>query len=192
MVLKPKSWKSHIPAKPMSPCNSTLGILAGSRFITHQFFLTNRSLFLLAWHARMGFDVGKLYYWLDTLTALAPDSPVLLVATHIDERDADIPLTELRRHYPQTISMSFKLNTLPAGIPTWFIARAHRFSTNTHWRSGFEAKVFVGTYSQKLLPRKRFEHENHLALVQAAERDRMVQLTVCGPNPPNFFALRWS
>jgi len=77
----PKSWKSHLPAKPMSPCNSTLGILAGSRFITHQFFLTNRSLFLLAWHARMGFDVGKLYYWLDTLTALVPDSPVLLVAT---------------------------------------------------------------------------------------------------------------
>ncbi|OAD18954.1 hypothetical protein THIOM_005440 [Candidatus Thiomargarita nelsonii] len=53
MVLKPKSWKSHIPAKPMSPCNSTLGILAGSRFITHQFFLTNRSLFLLAWHAQI-------------------------------------------------------------------------------------------------------------------------------------------
>jgi small GTP-binding protein len=332
---------------------------------THQFFLTNRSLFLLAWHARMGFEAGKLYYWLDTLTALAPDSPVLLVATHIDERDADISLAELRHHYPQIIgqceissqtgqgfeafqqtiaqaaanlplmgevwpstwlkaanvlrdstenyitpqalqdimiaqgidgsqqpfltewlhdlgdmlyfpdsneledivilkpqwvseyiskvleskdvikrggiltraemkrlwhdlpstlrehflrlmerfdlsyrdedraisliverlpqtppdyqikwnkikeldnckslSMTFKLNTLPAGIPTWFIARAHRFSTNTHWRYG-----------------ALFEHENHLALVQAAERERTVQLTVRGPNPPNFFAL---
>jgi len=70
---------------------------------THQFFLTNRSLFLLAWHARMGFEAGKLYYWLDTITALAPDSPVLLVATHIDERDADIPFAELRHHYPQII-----------------------------------------------------------------------------------------
>jgi len=332
---------------------------------THQFFLTNRSLFLLAWHARMGFEAGKLYYWLDTLTALAPDSPVLLVATHIDERDADIPLAELRHHYPQiigqseissqtgqgfeafqqtiaqaaanlplmgeiwpstwlkaanvlrdstenyitpqalqdimiaqgidgsqqpfltqwlhdlgdmlyfpdsyeledivilkpqwvseyiskvlesqdvinsggiltreemkrlwhdliptlrehflrlmerfdlsyrdedraisliverlpltppdyqikwnkineldnckAISMTFKLNTLPAGIPTWFIARAHRFSTNTHWRNG-----------------ALFEHENHLALVQAAGHDSTVQLTVRGPNPPNFFAL---
>jgi internalin A len=39
---------------------------------THQFFLTNRSLFLLVWHARMGFEAGKLYYWLDMLTALAP------------------------------------------------------------------------------------------------------------------------
>jgi len=332
---------------------------------THQFFLTNRSLFLLAWHARMGFEAGKLYYWLDTLTALAPDSPVLLVVTHIDERDADIPLAELRHHYPQIIgqceisnktgqgfeafqqtiaqaaanlplmgetwpsiwlkaanvlrdstenyitpqalqnimiaqgidgsqqpfltqwlhdlgdmlyfpdsneledivilkpqwvseyiskvlesedvinsggiltrdemkrlwhdlpstlrehflrlmerfdlsyrdedraisliverlpltppdyqtkwneikaldnckeiTMTFKLNTLPAGIPTWFIARAHRFSTNIHWRYG-----------------ALFEHENHLALVQASERDSTVQLSVRRPNPPNFFAL---
>jgi len=70
---------------------------------THQFFLTNRSLFLLAWQARLGFEASKLYYWLDTLTALAPDSPVLLVATHIDERDADLPIAELCQRYPQII-----------------------------------------------------------------------------------------
>ncbi len=28
---------------------------------THQFFLTNRSLFLLVWNARYGFEQGKLY-----------------------------------------------------------------------------------------------------------------------------------
>ncbi|MBE8988171.1 COR domain-containing protein [Nostoc sp. LEGE 12450] len=70
---------------------------------THQFFLTNRSLFLLAWNARLGFEQGKLYYWLDTIKALAPESPILLIATHIDERDADLPLAELRRKYPQII-----------------------------------------------------------------------------------------
>ena len=332
---------------------------------THQFFLTNRSLFLLAWDAQMGFEAGQLYYWLDTLTALAPDSPVLLVATHIDERDVDIPLTKLRYHYPQIIGqceissqtgqgfdafqqaiaqaaaqlplmgeiwpstwlkaanvlrdstdnyitpqalqdimkaqgigskqqliltqwlhdlgdilyfpdsyelenivilkpqwlseyiskvleseeviksggiltrdemkrlwhdlnptlrehflrlmerfelsyrnedqaisliveclpqtspyyqtkwneikaldnckeirMTFKLNTLPAGILSGFIARAHRFSTNTHWRYG-----------------ALFEHENHLALVQAEPDRSALQLSVRGPNPPNFFAL---
>ncbi|MEH2052127.1 COR domain-containing protein [Nostoc sp.] len=70
---------------------------------THQFFLTNRSLFLLAWNARLGFEQGKLYYWLDTIKALAPESPILLVATHIDERDADLPLRELRDKYPQIV-----------------------------------------------------------------------------------------
>lgn len=68
---------------------------------THQFFLSNRSLFLLAWNARLGFDQGRVYYWLDTIKALAPESPILLVATHIDERSADFPKAELQREYPQ-------------------------------------------------------------------------------------------
>ena len=67
---------------------------------THQFFLSNRSLFLLVWNARQGFDQGKPYKWLDTIKALAPVSPIVLVATHIDER-TDAPLEQLRRDYPQ-------------------------------------------------------------------------------------------
>lgn len=67
---------------------------------THQFFLTNRSIFMLVWNARLGFEQGKLYYWLDTIQALAPESPVLIVATHIDERDAALPLAELKTKYP--------------------------------------------------------------------------------------------
>jgi internalin A len=332
---------------------------------THQFFLTNRSLFLLAWQARLGFEASKLYYWLDTLTALAPDSPVLLVATHIDERDTDLPFAELCQRYPQImgeceissktgqgievlresirqaaaklplmgeiwpstwlkaanairasteneitpqalrklmtehgidrsqqpsliqwlhdlgdilffqdndelddivilnpqwlseyisqvlesedvinkggvfsraemkrlwhdltptmrehflrlmerfdlsyrdesreislvverlphtppdyqskwdgikaiehckeIKITFKLNTLPSGIPTWLIARVHRFSTNTHWRNG-----------------ALFAYDNHLALVQTFPQDNALELSVRGPNPQNFFAL---
>jgi internalin A len=70
---------------------------------THQFFLTNRSLFLLLWNARHGYEQGKLYYWLDQLQARAPQSPVLLVATHIDEREPDLPLAELQAKYPQIV-----------------------------------------------------------------------------------------
>jgi len=70
---------------------------------THQFFLTNRSLFLLAWNARYGYEQGKLYYWLDTLSSLAPDSPILLIATQIDDRHPSIPLAELQRQYPQIV-----------------------------------------------------------------------------------------
>jgi len=70
---------------------------------THQFFLTNRSLFLLVWNARHGYEQGKLYHWMDTIQALAPQSPVLVVATHIDERDADLPFSDLKRTYPQII-----------------------------------------------------------------------------------------
>jgi small GTP-binding protein len=85
---------------------------------THQFFLTNRSLFLLAWNARHGFEQGKLYYWLDTIQALAPESPVLLVATWIDERDADLPLSELQRKYPQIIGQCEISSKTGKGIDT--------------------------------------------------------------------------
>ncbi len=70
---------------------------------THQFFLTNRSLYVLAWNARLGYEQGKLNYWLDTIAVRAPQSPVILVATHTDEREADLPLAELRRNYPQIV-----------------------------------------------------------------------------------------
>jgi small GTP-binding protein len=68
---------------------------------THQFFLTNRSLFVLVWDARHGWEAGKLYGWLDRIQAKAPESPVMIVAAHIDERDADLPLDDLQRKYPQ-------------------------------------------------------------------------------------------
>ncbi len=83
---------------------------------THQFFLTNRSLFVLAWNARHGYEQGKLYYWLDTIQARAPESPVILVATHIDERDADLPLTDLRAKYPQIVAHCEISNKTGQGI----------------------------------------------------------------------------
>ncbi|HTJ69063.1 MAG TPA: COR domain-containing protein [Actinospica sp.] len=72
---------------------------------THQFFLTDRSLFLLLWNSRSGWEQGKLRYWLDIIGARAPKSPVVLVATHsaANERPVDLPLDDLRREYPQIV-----------------------------------------------------------------------------------------
>jgi small GTP-binding protein len=74
---------------------------------THQFFLTNRSLFLVGWNARHGFEQGKLYYWLDTIQALAPESPILLVATHIDSEMPTFPLPSYAASTPR-LSVSAK------------------------------------------------------------------------------------
>ena len=83
---------------------------------THQFFLTNRSLFVLVWNARLGFEQGKLVYWLKTIRANAPDSPVLLVASWSDERDADLPLTEIRERFPQVVGQWEISNKTGAGV----------------------------------------------------------------------------
>ena len=68
---------------------------------THQFFLTKRSLYLVVWNARLGGEQGRLDYWLSTIRALAPDVPVFLVATHIDERAPDLNVPQYRKDYPQ-------------------------------------------------------------------------------------------
>ena len=83
---------------------------------THQFFLTNRSLFLLVWNTRHGYRQGKLYYWLDTIQAKAPESPILLVATHLDERKADLPFKDLRQKYPQIVGQYNASNRTGTGI----------------------------------------------------------------------------
>ncbi|MCP4700859.1 MAG: GTPase [Gammaproteobacteria bacterium] len=87
---------------------------------THQFFLSNRSLFLLAWNARLGFEQGRLYYWLDTIKALAPASPILLIATHTDEREASLPWENLREAYPQIAGTCDISSKSGAGISELF------------------------------------------------------------------------
>ncbi|MER7664866.1 COR domain-containing protein [Streptomyces sp. NPDC096193] len=73
---------------------------------THQFFLTDRSLFLLLWDAQIGWEGSKLHYWLDMIKARAPQAPVVLVATHLGPRPPDLPLTEIKETYPGLIVAS--------------------------------------------------------------------------------------
>jgi GTPase SAR1 family protein len=68
---------------------------------THQFFLTKRSLYLLVWSARANIDQARLDHWLAKIQVLAPGSPIILVATHLDERPMDINYLRFKEAYPQ-------------------------------------------------------------------------------------------
>lgn len=77
----------------------------------HQFFFSNRSLFLLVWNARHGWQQGKLYQWLENIKVRAPRAKVILVATHTDQPHSDYPAADLQAKYPQivdTIEVSSK------------------------------------------------------------------------------------
>jgi internalin A len=72
---------------------------------TQRFYLTDRSLFLLVWNYRARANDARIIGWLDAITARAPDSPILLVATHGDE---DSPATlphDLTNRYPQIVGV---------------------------------------------------------------------------------------
>ncbi|GAC1350076.1 MAG: hypothetical protein NVSMB27_29160 [Ktedonobacteraceae bacterium] len=83
---------------------------------THQFFLTKRSLYMVVWNARQGVEQGRLDYWLETIRSLAPDAPVLLVATHIDERAPDINYQSYKGTYPQLVGHLSVSNANGTGI----------------------------------------------------------------------------
>ncbi len=85
---------------------------------THQFYLTNHSLFLLVWNARAGFESGKIYKWLETIRALAPDSPIFIIATHSKERGADLPKGDIENLYPGRVQFFEVDNADKSGINT--------------------------------------------------------------------------
>ena len=84
---------------------------------THQFFLSDRSLFVLLWNARQGWEHAKLPYWLDIIKARVPHARVILVATHAYERPVDLPLSDLRAYYPQIVGSASVDNRTGKGIP---------------------------------------------------------------------------
>jgi len=83
---------------------------------THQFFLTQRSLYVVVWNARLGGEQGRLDYWLNSIRVLAPEAPILLVATHIDERAPDLNIPQYRADYPQIVDVLHVSNKTGTGI----------------------------------------------------------------------------
>jgi internalin A len=77
---------------------------------THQFFFSERTLFLVCWNARAGWEAGKLRKWLTNIRDRAPGARVLLVATHVDEPHSDYPEKELRAEFEQIID-TFKVSS---------------------------------------------------------------------------------
>ncbi len=108
----------------------------------------------------------------------------------LDDRDISIVVERLQQEPPENwdekwnavpeprtdITMEFKLGTdLPPGIPSWFIARQHRYTRETHWRRG---AIFA---DDRLHPR-------HWAYLEAYPKEKFLRLSVRGPAPHDFFS----
>ncbi|MDM8524007.1 COR domain-containing protein [Desulfococcaceae bacterium HSG8] len=70
---------------------------------THQFFLTQRSLYILAWDARQEEEYGRIDYWLKTIETFAEESPILLVMNKSDERVKYLNFKDLKQRCPQLV-----------------------------------------------------------------------------------------
>ena len=77
---------------------------------------------------------------------------------------------------PTRLVQSILNTTIPSGVPTYFIARQHRFTMRKHWKYG---ALFADDPDQP----------KHLALVRSYPHERYLELAVREPYPHNFFAL---
>lgn len=71
---------------------------------THQFFLTNRSLYLLVWEARTDQHQISFDYWLNVIRLLSNNSPVIIVLNKMDERISNIDEKSLKAKFKNIVS----------------------------------------------------------------------------------------
>ena len=67
---------------------------------THQFFLTERSLYLLVMNNREEELANRLEYWLKLIETLGKSAPVIIVGNKIDEHPLDLDRHGLQTKYP--------------------------------------------------------------------------------------------
>jgi internalin A len=67
---------------------------------THQFFLTQRSLYLLVLNGRSGLEDADAEYWLKLIENFGAGSPVIIVLNKIKEQPFDLNRRALQQKYP--------------------------------------------------------------------------------------------
>ena len=94
-----RDWKITVNTKPVK---LNVWDFGGQEIYhaTHQFFLTKRSLYLLACNCRTSEDENRLEYWLKLIESFGDASPVILVGNKCDEQPLDLNRKALRDKYP--------------------------------------------------------------------------------------------
>ncbi|MFH4976292.1 hypothetical protein AB6A40_003001 [Gnathostoma spinigerum] len=84
-TFEPKKGKGEVSFGPLTFRTWDFG---GQReyYATHQYFLSKRSLYIVVWKSTDGeAAIPDVHQWLINIQARAPNSPVIIVGTHIDQ-----------------------------------------------------------------------------------------------------------
>ncbi len=72
-------------------------------YSTHQFFLTEHTLYLFVWNARKEEIYWSFDYWLNTISSLAKDSPIIIILNKIDILEKEIDQAYYQERFPNII-----------------------------------------------------------------------------------------
>ena len=72
---------------------------------THQFFLTERTLYILVLDTCRNQEENRVEYWLKIIQSLGGDSPIIIVGNKKDQHDLDIDGRGLQNKYPSIVGI---------------------------------------------------------------------------------------
>lgn len=73
---------------------------------THQFFITERTLYLFVTEARQESNWLDFDYWLNVVQMLGNDSPVIVVQNKIDQRRRQLPTERYKKEFPNIFAFA--------------------------------------------------------------------------------------
>ncbi len=110
---------------------------------THQFFLTQRSIYLLVLNGREGGEDADAEYWLKLIESFGGESPVIVVLNKIKEHPFDVNRRALQQKYPVIRDfIRTDCDELPIGISELRQAIERETDRLEHLRDAFPANWF--------------------------------------------------
>ncbi|KAK3609671.1 hypothetical protein CHS0354_035956 [Potamilus streckersoni] len=111
-------WQVPLKDEPL-PLTYSVWDFAGQTvyYNTHQFFLSNRAVYLLLWNIRLGYEHAGLDFWLSSIACHAPKAPILVVGTHCDKVEkTKLPQESLQSRFPQIAGFHYVSSYSGEGI----------------------------------------------------------------------------
>ena len=110
---------------------------------THQFFLTQRSLYLLVLSGREGGEDKDAEYWLKLIESFGNESPVIVVLNKIKEQPFDLNRRALKTKYPFIVGFVRTDCEDATGIQELRKLIEHETDSLEHLRDAFPSSWFV-------------------------------------------------
>jgi internalin A len=109
---------------------------------THQFFLTQRSLYILVLNGRQGHEDADAEYWLNLIESFGDESPVLIVLNKIKAHPFDLNHRVLRQKFPNIVDFIETDCETSDGINTLRETIKRETDRLEHLRDAFPASWF--------------------------------------------------
>jgi len=102
------TWDLNMPLKKSDRFRFNIWDFGGQEKYdaTHQFFITERTVYLFVTEARQESNYLDFDYWLNIVQMLGNNSPVIVVQNKIDKRNKSLPTSKYSRQFPNIIGFA--------------------------------------------------------------------------------------